>query len=267
MILPHQWLRKWRLRRALRGYPLYDPPHKVEEYLLSQEKAVENFDYFMRVRQQRTAHFQQWLRRYFRVAITPDEKGVKALNRWGNKYAGFLLVTGPSANVRSSYFTYDPPWTGNNAGYNVLFDMGITLGDIMIAQCPKLHWVVDPVSAVLPRTAKMLKRSPGMSFQRPALTGFNDPVNSASPLHSVWGFAHQMSRYTTTLAGLQRYLSDPRPLRRFIRDEMLNGFNAVIRGYRGREPNEFRDTMSREDYIAFVDEMESKDGEEEEKDS
>ena len=29
------WLRKRRLERALREYPLYDPPHKVEERLLS----------------------------------------------------------------------------------------------------------------------------------------------------------------------------------------------------------------------------------------
>jgi hypothetical protein len=29
------WLRKRRLKRALQGYPLYDPPHKVEEQLLS----------------------------------------------------------------------------------------------------------------------------------------------------------------------------------------------------------------------------------------
>ena len=40
MLLPHMWLRKFYLRRALRDYPLYDPPHKVEEYLLSREQAI-----------------------------------------------------------------------------------------------------------------------------------------------------------------------------------------------------------------------------------
>src|ERR1700730_12144481 len=109
MLLPQMWLRKSWLRRALRDYPLYDPPHKVEEYLLSREQAVENFDYFMRVRQQRAAYFQRWLRRYFRVAITPDENGVKALNRWGNKYAGLLLVAAPTGHPTDCYFTYDPP--------------------------------------------------------------------------------------------------------------------------------------------------------------
>jgi hypothetical protein len=258
------WLRKLYLRRALRDYPLYDPPRKVEEYLLSREQAIENFDYFMRVRHERAAYFQRWLRHYFRVVITPDEKGVRALNRWRNKYAGFLLVAGPAGDVTDSYFTYDPPWTGNNAGCNALFDMGITLGEIIIALCPKLYWDVDPLSAVLPRTAKMLKRSPGMSFQRPKLTGFDDPVNSASPLHSVYGFAHQMLIYMTTSEGIRRYLRIPERMRRFIRDGLLNGFNGVVRGYQAGDPNEFREQMSPEDYLAFVDDVESRNGHERE---
>jgi hypothetical protein len=254
------WLRKSWLRRALRDYPLYDPPHKVEEYLLSREQAVENFDYFMRVRQQRAAYFQRWLRRYFRVAITPDENGVKALNRWGNKYAGLLLVAAPTGHPTDCYFTYDPPWTGENAGYNVLFDLGITLGEIIIDQCPRLHWDVDPASALLPRTAKMLKRSPGMSFQRPKLTGFDDPVGQASPLHGVHSFASQMFRNLTTFEGIKRYLSRPKRIRRFVRDELLNSFNAVLRDYPAGDPNGLRQQMPLKDYLAFVDELESRDG-------
>lgn len=42
--LPQAYLRRLWLRRALRDYPLYDPPHKVEERLLSKAKAKENFD-------------------------------------------------------------------------------------------------------------------------------------------------------------------------------------------------------------------------------
>src|ERR1700730_18045000 len=102
MLLPQMWLRKSWLRRALRDYPLYDPPHKVEEYLLSREQAFENFDYFMRVRQQRAAYFQRWLRRYFRVAITPDENGVKALNRWGNMRHRRASPRTPMARPRST---------------------------------------------------------------------------------------------------------------------------------------------------------------------
>jgi hypothetical protein len=190
MLLPQAWLRKLWLRRALRGYPLYDPPHKIEERLLTREKASENFDYFMRVRQQRLGYFRDWLHRNFGVTMTLDEKGMRALNRWGNKYAGLLLVEGPDGNPTNTYFTYNPPWTGENAGHNVLFDMGIALGEAIIACCPKLRWDVDPISAILPRTAKMLKREAGMSFQRPELTGFDNPVGTASPLHRPFSFAY-----------------------------------------------------------------------------
>jgi hypothetical protein len=100
MTLPHVRLKRLWLRRALRGYPLYDPPHKVEEYLLSRAQAGENFDYFMRVRERRVTFFTDWPRRDFRVVITPDDDGVKALNRWGNRFAGLLLTT--DANGRAT---------------------------------------------------------------------------------------------------------------------------------------------------------------------
>jgi hypothetical protein len=260
MLPPQIWLRKFRLRRAIRDYPLYDPPHKVEEYRLSRDQAVDNFDYFMRVRQQRAGYFQRWVRRYFRVAITLDEAGVRALNRWGNRYAGLLLVAGPTGNPSDSYFTYDPPWTGEHAGNNVLFDLGITLGEIIIAQCPRLHWDVHPIPAVLPRTTRMLERSPGMSFQRPKLAGFDDPIGEASPLHGVHGFASQMLRYMTTFDGIKRYLSLPRRIRGFIRDELFNNFNSVLRDYPAGDPNRPREQMPPKGYFAFVDDLESGDG-------
>src|SRR4051812_32360629 len=191
-MLPQMWLRRIWLWRVMKDYPLYDPPHKLEERLLSKAQAAENFDYFMRVRMHRMAYFRDWLRRYFRVRLTPDTKGVKALNRWGNKYAGLLLEAKPNGNPTDTYFTYKPSWTGENAGCNVLFDMGITLGEFVIANCPRTRWDFDPISAVLPRTAKMLKRESGMSFQRPALTGYENPEASWSPLHQLHTFAQLM---------------------------------------------------------------------------
>ena len=57
MLLPQAWMRKRSLERALRGYPLYDPPHKVEERLLAGEGRWRKLNYFMRVREQRLAAF------------------------------------------------------------------------------------------------------------------------------------------------------------------------------------------------------------------
>jgi hypothetical protein len=260
MLLPQAWLRKLWLRRALRDYPLYDPPHKVEERLLTKERATENFDYFMRVRQQRVAYFRDWLRRNFGVIITLDEKGVRALSRWGNKYAGLLLDEGPGGDPTDSYFIYDPPWTGENAGYNVIFDMGIMFGEAMIAGCPNLRWDVDPISAILPRTARQLKRELGMSFQRPELTGFDDPAGTVHPLHLVFGFAYQMACNMTTFDGINRYCSCPRFMRRNIRDELVNSFTAVRRDYPAGDPYGLRQRMSPEDCLNFVDVVESEEG-------
>jgi len=257
MLLLPVWLRQLWLRRALRDYPLYDPPHKVEERLLSREQAVENFDYFMRVRAERVAYFRSWLYRNFWVTVGPDENGVRALNEWGNRFAGLLLTTGADGRVARSYFTYDPPWTGQGAGYNVLFDMGITLGEFLIANCPRFHWDVDPVSAVLPRTGNMLKRSPGMSFQRPKLADLENPGAKGHPLHSVHGFACQMRRYTTMWDGRQRYWRCARFDRQNIRYELLNMFVAIQKSYHEPYVHPLQKQMTREEYLTLVDRMES----------
>jgi hypothetical protein len=258
MLLPHVWLRKLWLRRALRGYPLYDPPHKVEEYLLTRERALENFNYFMSVREVRVAYFTNWLSRNFQTVIAPTEEGVRALNVWGNRFAGLLLTPDAKGNAKNSYFTYDPPWVGEEAGLNVLFDLGITLGEFIVSNCPRLHWDVDPISEVLPRTGKMLKKSPGMSFQRPMLSGFGDPVATANPLHRVWGFAYQMNLYFTNSRGIKRYYRQPKFARENIRWQILNIFKSVSKSRQDSDP--LRAHMPLEEYLKLIDGAESEDG-------
>jgi hypothetical protein len=264
MLLPQMWLRKQWLRRALRDYPLYDPPHKLEERLLSREKATENFDYFMRVRQERVAYFQNWLRRYFWVTITPNEKGVRALNRWGNKYAGLLLNKTAEGHPTDSYFTYDPPWVGDEAGCNVIFDMSILFGEIIIANCPKLHWAIEPTSEILLRRSRMLKRSPGMSFQRPELTGWDDPTWSASPLHLIEGFARQMMRKMTTFGGRRSYKQLHRGMRRLISDHLLNTYKNVLKEYPAGDPYKLRDEISSDEYARLIDSEAEEEGDRDE---
>ncbi len=258
MLLPQVWLRRLWLRHALRNYPIYDPPHKIEERLLSREQAAENFDYFMGVRQQRAAYFCDWLRRYFGVVVTRDEEAVKELNRWGNRYAGLLLVKGSTGHPIPSYHTYDPPWTGDFTGHNALFDMGTVLGEILIAKCPNLHWDINPISAVLPRTADILRRGQGMGFQRPSLTGFDDVVADANPLHTVYVFARQMMESMTTWEGIIAYCRRPSFIRKNVREELLNMFKTVLRYYPSGVMQKLRKRMSSENYLAFIDELDSK---------
>jgi hypothetical protein len=253
MLLPHMWLRKLWLRHAWRGYPLYDPPRKVEERLLSKEEANENFEYFMRVRLQRVSYFRDWLLRYFGVTVTLDEKGIRALNRWGNKYAGLLLVVGPDGHpVADCYFSYDPPWTGKYTGYNIIFDMGITLGEAIIANCPKLRWDPDPVSAVLPHRARQLKRT-STGFQRAMLTGFDDLVSCRIPLEDAYSFARQMMRTMTTWRGINLYYSNPWGFRRPILEQFLNVFVGARRDYPAGDPYKLRGRMEPQEYAQFID--------------
>ena len=241
------------VKRALHDYPLYDPPHKVEERRLPKEKAAENFEYFMRVRMQRVAQLRDWLRQHFAVAVTLDEEGVRALGRWGNDYAGWLVVTGPDGDPSQSYFTYDPPWTGENAGMNVVFDMGITLGEVIIANCPKLHWDFDPISAILPKTARMLKSTPGLSFQRPTLTGFDNPASESIPLDYSYEFACHMRLLMTTIEGIERFYSQPRGFRRLGLEQLVRVFKDTLQNYPEGDPYKMRKEMGLQKFLSLVD--------------
>jgi hypothetical protein len=88
---PRFWLRHWRVRRVLRGYPLYDVPNKKPERELPEAQARENFDYFMRVRLERLAFFQSWLRNNFSVDASLTPAGVHGVNRWVDQFGGGLI--------------------------------------------------------------------------------------------------------------------------------------------------------------------------------
>ena len=92
------WLRKQWLMRALQNYPLYDPPHKIEERLMPREQAFENFLYFMDVRKQRVEHFRTWLRQRFWTPVQANERGVKALNSWRFDIPRFYFLLIPMAS-------------------------------------------------------------------------------------------------------------------------------------------------------------------------
>ena len=80
MLIPRFWLHHWRTKRALVGYPIYEVPHKREECTLSEAEIQENYSYFMRVRLERLAHFQSWLKRKFQVDAPVNGDGLRAVN-------------------------------------------------------------------------------------------------------------------------------------------------------------------------------------------
>jgi hypothetical protein len=134
-----------RVKRALAGYPLFDPPFKQKPKLRSQTQ--ENFDYFKRVRAARLGFFQQWLRAHFDIDASLDRNGTMAVNRWVDRYGGSLFDRGPEHTVEFSLYARE--WTGSYTGYNVIIDVGIFVGEFVICKRPQTRWEPTQKAPVL----------------------------------------------------------------------------------------------------------------------
>lgn len=164
MIYPRLFLKHWKVRRAIVDYPLYEVPNKQAEETLDEARVQENFAYFMRVRLDRLAYFQKWLREWFRVRASLDGNGLLAVNAWINAYGGGLI--GDRFGSATVFATYQPTWAGEYIGYNVMVDIGIFLGEYLIAKRPKLHW--DIYRGHPDEDGKLT----GLNLKRPQLGGF-----------------------------------------------------------------------------------------------
>jgi hypothetical protein len=188
--------RKDALRHALGDYPVYEPPHKVEERRLPPDKAEENFEYFMSVRSERLAAFREWVESKFDVRLALDRNGVAALCDWSGLYGDLLFETDDDLD---SYYYYTKPWLGDCIGSNVVFDMTTFMGEVLIAQCPKLFWDVNPY--ILPYDTKLvsiLKKDKGSGFQRPEITGFRNPLMKWNPFLEMGNYIFRFILWRTT---------------------------------------------------------------------
>lgn len=163
MIYPRFWLKHAHVRRALKGYPLYDVPHKKSEQKLSEGEARENFDYFMCVRLERLAFFRNWLRTNFGVVATLDGDGIRAVSRWVDDYGGGLI--GDETYTMAIFADYQPRWEGVYAGYNVMIDIGIYIGEYLISKRPRLYWDIYRGHVEEPATFR------SVGYMRPHLGG------------------------------------------------------------------------------------------------
>lgn len=168
MISPRFWFRFWKARRALVDYPLYDVPHKQAEETLSEEQVQENFAYFMRVRHERLAFFQQWMHRNFGVELPLNGDGILALEAWLSNYGGGLV--GDEYFTSTIFATYQPRWTGRYAGYNVMVDIAIFIGEYLISKRPRLCWEIHR-GELSSETGKVI----GNNLARPIIGGFPKP--------------------------------------------------------------------------------------------
>jgi len=99
-----------------------------------------------------------------------------------------------------------------------------------------------------------------MSFQRPMLTRFDDPLYRGMPLHQVYGFADQMMLYMTTFRGINRFNAIPRNDHCLIRNGLLNNFEIAMKYRPGDDPCNLRQHVAPEHYLDFMDKLMAEEG-------
>jgi hypothetical protein len=171
------WLRERRLKRALIGYPPYVPPHSGVEWMMREEDARENFEFFLAQRADRIEALKRFLAP-FDVSLDFTDRAKQELDRWLAGYGALLFVS----ETGSSFLTRQPEWTGARSSLNVIFDIAIYIGEFAIAESPWLRWQLD-VEREQGRT-----RSDD-SFQRPSIDSERDlysfPRDVIRDVHSL----------------------------------------------------------------------------------
>jgi hypothetical protein len=154
-----------RVKQATANYPFYDRPYKRKPTRLSE--AEENFDYFMRVRLERLAFFQHWLKTNFSVIASFDSDGASSVDRWVNRYGDALL--GDLDRDQFWFPYYSKSWTQDNPGYSVIFDLGIFIGEFVIDKRPWCRWALMQETPDKPWIKRSIaKLQPALFFQRNA---------------------------------------------------------------------------------------------------
>lgn len=152
--------RRQRMLPMLADYPAYDPPHRqgpnflrrpprqseVEhEILLLRfiERGHENFSHFLEYRAARMTALAAFLDK-FDVKMGFDDAGLAAVSAWCPRHFGSLVANLRDDKTRQIFFQMLQPWTEQWRGFNVIFDLGIFLGESLIARSPHLRWVYQP---------------------------------------------------------------------------------------------------------------------------
>lgn len=179
---------KWRVERAFKTYPFYNPPHKYAESRMSKRQASENFDYFMDTRASRVHLLQLFFVRHFgswRINLGAPDVAPK-IDHWFNQFGAFLVDDAPS-ELAQSFISYAPLWTGRLAGLNAVWDLGTALGELAIQQNPKLHWAMG-------RSIRGEPRADSYHFQRPVLMGFPNPDLGPDIITFVYELSHGLRK-------------------------------------------------------------------------
>jgi hypothetical protein len=152
--------RRHQMLDAVADYPVYQPPHRQgpnhpnrlrikgdEKYIHSFRdflaRGRENFEYFLENRETRLAALQAFLAK-FDVKMSRDDAGLAAVSAWCPDNCGVLASKFRDNATRQAFFQMLEPWTGSRRGFNVIFDLGVFLGEAVIARNHHLSWDYRP---------------------------------------------------------------------------------------------------------------------------
>jgi len=153
------WRNEARLKRALSGYPVYNPPHQGIAKLMPEKDARENHEFFLGKKAARLDALRRFLHP-FGVSLAFTQQTKDALDGWLATYAALLYV----AEDGCSFLTHNPQWTGARGSLNVIFDLAVFLGEFAINENRMLRWEMDA------RTEPGRTRIDGQ-FQRTVIAG------------------------------------------------------------------------------------------------
>jgi hypothetical protein len=230
MLLPQYRLRQQRLQRALANYPIYDPPHKAEERILQRDQALENFEYFLDVRQERVRYFLSWLHSKFGLDARLEEHGLDSVLGWALEYTAVLMPPLETRKGGEVFLEYSQPWTGAYTGANTLFDLGATLGEAIILRRPQLKWQMEWSLSDFPdyrnvmskeeqlillsteRDVRLAKREARSGFRRPLLASMSNALDY-EPVFDITLSYYLLMTQSVTVEYAWRTLNKPKGLR------------------------------------------------------
>ena len=131
--------------KELPSYPVYSPPFHDAENVLAKREIKANYDYFLEQKALRIEYLAEYLAS-FSIALRLDLDGMKVLDGWLFRYGGHLLPWNWQLKtdfVIQALHDHEPAWTGAFQGLNVINDIGILVGDYIIARNPDVHWDVN----------------------------------------------------------------------------------------------------------------------------
>ncbi len=128
-----------RVWRSLPDYPVYAPPFHDAEAVLSKKEIAANYRYFLAHKTLRLEYLAGYLRR-FSVELRLTREALPALDLWLHRHGGHLI---PSLDdVITAMQDYEPAWSHEYHGLNIIHDISIFAGDYVISKNSNVNWDV-----------------------------------------------------------------------------------------------------------------------------